>query len=252
MQAALGVPVNFSLSSPVSPGLFFFGTGDPMRRSMSDLSLLAARGRPIAFVYGDRDYRCNWPGAENVSLSLDFPGAATFGGAGYAPLQTNETHQAGLVRQAGSVSFSRVFQAGHSVAAYQPETVLRIFERTVFGKDVATGKKGVEGYVSAGAADVSGVKNEAPKTQPEPVCLVYSALSTCTENQLEALAAGTAVTKDFVVVEPKPAAAVAGGNGNGKGPEDGKKENGDKSGAGRTGMSLAAAACGILAAIMLI
>ena len=42
-------------------------------------------------------------------------------------------------------------------------------------------------------------KNEMP-TDPEKICYVYSALMTCNIAQMEALAAGTAIVKDWVVV----------------------------------------------------
>lgn len=53
------------------------------------------------------------------------------------------------MRQAGKLSFSRVIQAGQGVPYYQPETALAIFNRVMFGADVANGTD-VEGYVSEG------------------------------------------------------------------------------------------------------
>lgn len=50
---------------------------------------------------------------ENVSLSVDFPGAASFRSSGYANIITNSTYTGGVVRQIGQLSFSRVFEAGH-------------------------------------------------------------------------------------------------------------------------------------------
>jgi len=35
---------------------------------------------------------------------------------------------------------------------------------------------------------------------PEKICYVYSALTTCNISQMDALAAGTAIVKDWVVV----------------------------------------------------
>jgi hypothetical protein len=213
VQEALGVPVNFTLSSPLIVDLFFGLTGDPIRRTMSDLEFLLARGLKVALVYGDRDYRCNWLGAENVSLSVNYPGAASFRKAGYAEITTNGSYVGGLVRQHGNVSFARVFQAGHSVTAYQPETAFRIFDRAMTGRDVATGRIEVAGgnvnYSSAGPLNSFGIKNAAPESPP-PVCYIVSASITCAPNQIAALKAGTAVVRDFVVVSP-----VAEVNGNG-------------------------------------
>ncbi|KAK0649965.1 Alpha/Beta hydrolase protein [Cercophora newfieldiana] len=205
VQSALGVPVNFTLSSNLIINLFFTVTGDPMRRSLSDLEYLLQRGKRVALVYGDRDYRCNWPAAENVSLVMSHPGAPAFRSAGYTSIVTNSSYDGGLVRQHGNLSFSRVFQAGHHVAAYQPETVYRIFNRAMFGKDVATGKTDVDsGYSTKGPLSAFGTKNEVPGESPAPVCLVSLALLTCMPNQLEALQAGTAVVEGDMVVKPGP------------------------------------------------
>ncbi|KAK3685324.1 Alpha/Beta hydrolase protein [Podospora appendiculata] len=153
VQQALGVPVNLTYSSQVIPYNMFYATGDAWRRTVADLEYVLATGLNVALVYGDRDYRCNWIGAEAVSLAMNYPAAPTFRAAGYAPLAVNASYTGGLVRQHGGVSFARVFGAGHAVAAYQPETVFRIFDRAVASRDVATGLEVAgEGYTSRGAA----------------------------------------------------------------------------------------------------
>lgn len=167
---------------------------------------------------------------ENVSLSMNYREAPAFRSAGYAALQTNASagHQGGLVRQHNRVSFSRVFEAGHDVAAYQPETVLRIFERAVFGRDVATGEVDVlslmrgeeeerekkknkcknetaRGYSTRGPASVRNITNAVlDPVVSEPLCWWYTVNSTqsCTVEQIAAVADGTAVVEDWVVVSP--------------------------------------------------
>ena len=216
VQDALGVAVNFTLSADIVRQIMFGVTGDPVRAEISDLEYLLSRGVKLAMVYGDRDYRCNWVGAEKISLEMKYPSSEPFRAAGYAPISTNKDYQGGLVRQHGNVSFSRVFEAGHGVTAYQPETVLQIFERSMFGKDVATGKLSIDAdgkYSSAGPVSVSDVKNEGAAS-PEPICFLMDALFTCAPNQLQALADGSAVIENFVVVSPKadvPEADASGG-----------------------------------------
>lgn len=142
-------------------------------------------------------------GGENISLSMDFPTALSFRTAGYANLVTNSSYNGGLVRQQGNVSFSRIFEAGHSVTTYQPETVYQIFQRTMFGMDVATGKTKVDGYYSTkGPTSSWGTKNNVPRHSPQNECYTYLATETCTPEQLQALENGTAVVKNFVVLEP--------------------------------------------------
>jgi hypothetical protein len=51
-----------------------FGTGDGIRRSMSDFEYLPQNGVKVAMAYGDREYRCNWMGREAVALAAQWEG----------------------------------------------------------------------------------------------------------------------------------------------------------------------------------
>lgn len=134
---------------------------------------------------------------------MDYSAAASFRQAGYTNIQTNSSYKGGLVRQHGNVSFSRVFDAGHAVAAYQPQTVYEIFERSMFRKDIATGSQDVNDCFSTkGPLSSWATKNSAPSDSPENVCYTYVAGDTCTDEQLDALANGTAIIVDFVVTTP--------------------------------------------------
>jgi len=206
VQEALGAAVNFTQTTDLIRQVFFGLTGDPARGDISTLEYILSRGVKLALVYGDRDYRCNWIGGEKVSLEMNYPSSKSFRGAGYAPISTNETYQGGFVRQHGNVSFSRVFEAGHGAAWYQPETAFQIFDRSMFAKDVATGKVsiGADGaYSSKGNASVADVKNDGGPS-PEPICFVLAAPFTCTPNQLQALADSSAVIENYIVTSPKP------------------------------------------------
>lgn len=144
-------------------------------------------------------------GAENVSLSASYSDASSFRSAGYAPITTNSSYQGGLVRQFKNFSFSRVFEAGHVAGSYQPETIFRIFERALFGKDVATGEAdagGSSSYASEGPASVLNVTNEIRDPIIGPMCFWYDAYYTCDEAQMAALEKNVAVIEDYVVVSP--------------------------------------------------
>lgn len=143
-------------------------------------------------------------GVENVSLAMEYPEAPAFRSAGYANIDTNSSYVGGMVRQNGNVSFSRVFEAGHSVTAYQPETVYRIFKRSTFGLDIATGQVKIsagEFYSSKGPSNIFHVKNKLPEGLA-PMCFLYQAPKSCTDVQLEALENGTAVVRDFIIISP--------------------------------------------------
>lgn len=228
VQKALGVPVNFTLSADAVVNNFIGTTGDAVIVTKRELEYVLESGVGVAMVYGDLDYRCNCKsiitphhitngrttagadnkpgmGAENVSLSASYADSSSFRSAGYAPITTNSSYQGGLVRQFKNFSFSRVFEAGHMVGAYQPETVLRIFERAMFGKDVATGEAdagGSSSYASQGPASILNVTNEIHDPIVGPICFWYGALETCDEAQQDALEKNVAVIEDFVVVSP--------------------------------------------------
>ncbi|KAF2870669.1 Alpha/Beta hydrolase protein [Massariosphaeria phaeospora] len=206
IQRELGVPLNFSISSTSIVNTFFGVTGDPLRVTIDTINRVAESGIKVALVFGDRDYRCNWLGGEAVSLSMTHPSAGHFRAAGYSPISTtNTTSHHGVVRQHNKLSFSRVFDAGHAVGAYQPETVSQIFDRVMFDKDVATGSictAGNSSYSSTGPQSSFGIKNQLPAS-PRNECYVWSEGITCTEMELLALADGSAVVRDFIVESKK-------------------------------------------------
>ncbi|KAF2087674.1 alpha/beta-hydrolase [Saccharata proteae CBS 121410] len=203
VQKELGVTINFTASSPVVADNFFLA-GDPLRADMSNLELLLYLRKTVALIYGDRDYQCNWIGGEKLSLALDHFSRSGFRASGYANIVHGAANRArGVVRQYEGLSFSRVFDAGHHVSAYQPETVHRIFNRAMSGNDIATGMKSAAWggkYASKGPSSSFGIKNKMPKLL-NTTCSVL-ATDSCSMGQLAALADGKAVVKDFIVVEP--------------------------------------------------
>ena len=206
VQQELGAHVNFTSDSLLINNIFLYLTGDPARRAgMLDMEYLLSSGVKIALVYGDRDYRCPWLGAENLSLKANWIGAEEFRAAGYETIEVNPSYTGGVVRQHGNLSFSRVFDAGHDVSWYQPETVYTIFNRAMFDTDVATGRFPTNGvgnnYTTSGPLSSWQWKNSlgpSPKVQ----CYIYLVPSTCTAEQYAALQNGTAEIVDFIVVKP--------------------------------------------------
>lgn len=162
MQQELGVPLNFTCDSQIS--LTNFGeeqtvysrplsksTGDPVRQNgLPRIEYLLSKDVKVAFIYGDRDYRCPWTLGEKTALATKWEHQTDFANAGYEEMQgivtpADEGGRPALVKQYGRLSFSRVYQSGHAVSAYAPETVSRIFDRTMLGLDVVAGKKSIEG-----------------------------------------------------------------------------------------------------------
>lgn len=215
VQEALGVPVNFTNSQAV--GVAFSLTGDmPRHGYLTELAHLLDHGVKVHLVYGDRDYACNWIGGEAASLAIPHKYQTEFASAGYTALTVSSPEEPpfvpyGLTRQYGNLSFTRVFQAGHMVPSYQPEASLRIFERALFNKDIATGTVDLTktgGWSDAGE-EAEIFKSEGPRdtwwrrSEVMPVleeeCYILNLMS-CSEKHVTALKNGTAIVKDFVIV----------------------------------------------------
>lgn len=151
-------------------------------------------------------------GGEAVSLAVDYPDSAAFKAAGYEDVHVNSTYIGGQVRQHGNFSFTRVYQAGHLVPAYQPETAYVLFDRIIRGVSLATGStiktSGVNIYSSTGPIN-STVGLQAP-SPAQPTCFIRDT-QTCTDNQFAMIGGGLGVIINGVLynssdeyVEPGP------------------------------------------------
>ncbi|OAA70447.1 Peptidase S10, serine carboxypeptidase [Cordyceps fumosorosea ARSEF 2679] len=205
VQRELGVAVNYT-SSLLANNVLLYAAGDPVRVAGREaLQRLLAAGVQVVMMYGDRDYRCPWNGAERLSLGLEWAGAEGFRGAGYEYVKTSGCASQGVVRQHGGLSFVRIFDAGHNAQGYQPEIVSRLVSRAIAGKDLATGKHAttVHGanYTTHGPSSSFGIKNKLPDP-PAFECSLWNVASSCTQEQYDALMAGTAEVENYMVVKP--------------------------------------------------
>ncbi|KAI4602361.1 hypothetical protein KJ359_009602 [Pestalotiopsis sp. 9143b] len=208
IQDELGVPLNFTgLSSAVMNA--FTTTGDfVLGRNVAVLGELLDRGVKVALVYGDRDFQCNWYGGEQISLDIQSHITDDFHGAKYAEIQTNESYTGGLVRQFGNLSFSRVYDAGHEVPWYQPETAYRIFQRVMSNTDVATGtvstdreSRGGKPYsTSEGLDSIQSVMNDQQPAAHKHECYFWDMYETCSTAEKQMFKNGTAIAKDYILI----------------------------------------------------
>ncbi|KAA8623300.1 Carboxypeptidase [Pyrenophora tritici-repentis] len=188
---SIGAPINFtSTSSAVADS--FNGRGDSARSTqLSSLAGLLARGIKVALIYGDADVICNWYGGQNYSLELAslVPGYRTaFSQAGYAEIVVNDSYIGGAVRQYGNLSFSRIYDSGHQVPFYQPETAFTVFSRIIQGDDLSTGRDVDLTTFSTKGPSTSDHKNTVPP-EPESVCWLRKS-ETCTDKESTAIAKG--------------------------------------------------------------
>ncbi|KEY72796.1 hypothetical protein S7711_04390 [Stachybotrys chartarum IBT 7711] len=203
IQEAMGMPLNWTGSSSASASAFR-GIGDYNRPGwIEDLGYLLDNGIKVVLMYGDRDFACNWIGGEDVSLAIPWSHQEDFAAAGYAPLHSNCTYEGGQVRQYGNLSYIRVFQAGHAVPSYQPESAYRIFNRALFNRDIATGRINTAintTYHTEGPEDTFHITSEIPP-QYDDFCYILDP-SSCTAEQIAALRDGTAVIENNIIVDP--------------------------------------------------
>ena len=202
IQAALGVPLNFTeISVTVNEVFGEVGSFDAGAfGNLGNLGSLLDEGVKVALIYGDRDFICNWVGGENVSLHIPYKSQSSFLSTGYADIVINSSYTGGLVRQHGNFSFSRVFEAGHEVPAYQPETAYQLFHRAIFGMDMATGQQTLsDTYSTTGPASSWDVKNNDPGLYPQQ-CYILSA-QTCTDDQIAAVRNHSALIHDYILID---------------------------------------------------
>ncbi|KAI4222233.1 MAG: hypothetical protein L6R36_006295 [Xanthoria steineri] len=244
VQAALGVPVNYTQSNN---GVYqaFSSIGDYARTDIrggqiQDLAYLLDNGVKVSLQYGDRDYACNWVGAEAVSLQIPYSGRSSFTSAGYAPIVTNSTYNGGVVRQYGNLSFARVFQAGHEIPSYQPETSYRIFNRAIFGQDLSTGEIDTNSngsYSSEGPSDSLGIRDDPPVNEYPPECYVLALSATCTEDELELLESGGGLVRNYILIDGNSTGNESSGSGAGGGGTTPQQEGPNNATGNGTGTS---------------
>ena len=194
VQASIGAVVNYTETS-AAVATAFLTTGDYDRGTqIAQMAYLLSLGVRVALIYGDRDYICNWLGGEAISFAItgQSPALEPFYNAGYAEIVTNSSYVGGVVRQYGNLSFSRIYDAGHLIPAYQPETAFTVFTRVIMGTDISTGEPvDLSTFTTTGDANTTYV-NEVPE-QHSPMCWLRSIESTCSNDQKSLIQQGQGV-----------------------------------------------------------
>jgi hypothetical protein len=116
-----------------------------------------------------------------------------FPAAGYADIITNSTYIGGQVRQYGNLSFSRIYDAGHTVPSYQPETAFTVFTRIIEGNDIGTGKDVDMSKFATNGPQYSTHSNKVVE-QPESICWIR-ALDTCSQDEQNEILQGNGIVK---------------------------------------------------------
>lgn len=213
---AIGAQVNYTESNTyVQEG--FLSTGDSIRGGMiDDLAYLLSIGVRVALIYGDADYLCNWLGGEAVSFAIAdrLPGspsnsstrpgqlakpsyASHFASAGYAAIVANSSYVGGVVRQYGNLSFSRIYDAGHFVPYFQPETAFTVFTRIIQGTEISTGDiVDLSTFGSSGPANAT--YSNTLTYSPTPTCWARAWNQSCSDDDTAAMLQGDGVVANGI------------------------------------------------------
>lgn len=203
--------------------LILFTAGDEVRGEIPALASLLQSGVRIALIYGDADYICNWLGGEAVSFALanalpnatisssPTSSAVSYGSgwasAGYADIVVNSTYVGGAVRQFGNLSFSRIYDAGHFVPYFQPETAFTVFARVIQGTDLSTGEAiNLSNFSSTGPKNATHT-NVAPSKQPSPTCWIRALEDTCSDDDISSIEAGSGMVSAGIWYSATPTPA---------------------------------------------
>ncbi|PWY62843.1 peptidase S10, serine carboxypeptidase [Aspergillus eucalypticola CBS 122712] len=159
---AIGVDINYTESSS-DVYYAFQQTGDFVWPNfIEDLEEILRLPVRVSLIYGDADYICNWFGGQAISLAVNYTHASQFRAAGYTPM-TVDGVEYGETREYGNFSFTRVYQAGHEVPYYQPIAALQLFNRTLFGWDIAAGTTQIwPDYITNGTAQATHTQSFVP------------------------------------------------------------------------------------------
>lgn len=280
--AAIGARVNYTESSPYVQKAFI-STGDTIRGGLvRDLAWLLEQGIRVALIYGDADYICNWYGGQAVSLAVAaqdtncttprptnaidamessvpvFPACYSnaFPGAGYAEIVVNDSYVGGAVRQFGNLSFSRIYEAGHFVPYFQPETAFTVFTRIIQGADISTGDAvDLSTFGTEGPANATRT-NSVPSDTPSPTCWIRSINGSCSTEDVESMLANKGMVANGIYYQDEESVSLPSssvpvgmpGSPMTTQPSSGEDDDGDDSSSGSASGDAASSLTGVFTA----
>ncbi|GAA5803990.1 hypothetical protein HPULCUR_009475 [Helicostylum pulchrum] len=109
-------------------------SGEGARDSSPALVSLLNNGIRILNYVGDADYLCNWYGNFEVMSQLQFNGSEQYNNQSLKPW-TLRGKEVGQYITTDKLTFIRVYEAGHEVPYYQPQTSLTMFRNWINRKN---------------------------------------------------------------------------------------------------------------------
>ena len=123
-----------------------------MRDASGKLVPLLEDGVPVMIYAGDKDLICNHVGNRRWVDALEWSGKQAWQQAKDEDWSVGkgEKAAAGSVASSGPLSFVRIFDAGHMAPRDQPEPLLYMIRKFIYGEDLVS--SGKEERTGAGAA----------------------------------------------------------------------------------------------------
>lgn len=138
VKNALGVKssVSFELCSS-SVNMDFQISGDWMRPYVNQIPPLLNSNISVLAYAGDADFMCNWMGVRAWTINVPWNGHLKYSQQEDIDWYSNAI-VAGAIRSRGSLTFLRLFNAGHMAPYDQPQVALDMFSRWISGKILQT------------------------------------------------------------------------------------------------------------------
>ncbi|GKU08432.1 carboxypeptidase s1 [Fusarium langsethiae] len=134
VQRAIGARVNFAENGGATGIL---QSGDDAKSFLSEVSRIVQDGVQVLIWAGDSDYVCNWVGAKRVADAVNWSRKATFSRKELQPYKVNGVQKASF-KSVENLHYVRVFDAGHNIWWYQPETSLQLITQFLLGKGLSS------------------------------------------------------------------------------------------------------------------
>ncbi|KAF9644836.1 serine carboxypeptidase [Thelephora ganbajun] len=140
--SSIGADVTWSASSSTIYNNFF-STGDWMRSTRPYLEKVINAGVRTAIYDGDADYICNYQGVENMVDALQHQWSSQYASTPFTSW-TVDGVTAGQFKNAGPLSYVRIYQAGHLVPAFTVGNLpygrhaLTLFNQAMAGQPISS------------------------------------------------------------------------------------------------------------------
>ncbi|KAG0145712.1 hypothetical protein CROQUDRAFT_45412 [Cronartium quercuum f. sp. fusiforme G11] len=134
VKGAIGANSKFDVCAD-GPYQQIKSTGDQARSTIPSLAKVLNQGLRTLIWAGDLDFICNWLGGYRAIEAMTWNHQDEFRQAEWKRLEIRGS-TVGLYKNAGPLTYVRVFGAGHVVAAYKPIIALEIFKQFMSRKQI--------------------------------------------------------------------------------------------------------------------